>query len=58
MQTDNGTLITAYYDLREEINKLPATRERALAITKLEECALWLAAAADGGVSFVDLLGE
>lgn len=57
MQTNNE-LIVAYYDLREEINKLPATRERALAITKLEECALWLAAGLDGGVSFVDLIGE
>lgn len=62
MQTDSddttGTLITAYYELREQINALPTTRERALAITKLEECALWLAAGLHGGVSLVDLIGE
>lgn len=58
MDDTTGTLIMAYYDLREEINKLPSTRERALAITKLEECALWLAAGLDGGVSLADLIGE
>lgn len=56
MQTPN--LITAYYVLRERIDYLPASRERALAITKLEECALWIKAAVDGGVRLVDLIGE
>jgi len=34
----------------DHLKRLPATRERSLAITKLEECAFWAACAVQGVV--------
>ncbi len=39
---DDSQLSDKIVELREVIDSLPTTRERALALTKLEECEMWL----------------
>lgn len=47
-----------FRELHAEIVKLPASRSRACALTRLEEALLWMAIAAEGVNSLFDLTDE
>lgn len=43
MNNDKVSIMEEIYSLQEKLEKLENSREKSLALTKLEECELWLA---------------